>query len=64
MDNVLSYVPKKQRDAVRAELMAILYQKDREAAEQELAAFCEKFDSIYPTAIAHDGKEAKTLSDF
>ena len=52
MDNVLSYVPKKQRDSVRAELRAIYYQKDREAAEQEVAAFCEKFESIYPTAVA------------
>lgn len=52
MDNVLSYVPKKQRDPVRAELRAIFYQKGREAAEQEVAAFCEKFESIYPTAVA------------
>ena len=52
MDNVLSYVPKKQRDPVRAELRAIFYQKDREAADQEVAAFCEKFESTYPTAIA------------
>jgi transposase-like protein len=52
MDNVLSYVPKKQRDPVRAELRAIFYQKDREAAEQEIAAFCEKFEPIYPTAVA------------
>ena len=52
MDNVLSYVPKKQRDPVRAELRAIFYQKNREAADQEVAAFCEKFESIYPTAVA------------
>jgi len=52
MDNVLSYVPKKQRDPVRVELRAIFYQKNREAAEQELAAFCEKFESTYPTAVA------------
>jgi putative transposase len=52
MDNVLSYVPKKQRDSVRAELRAIFYQKDREAADQEVAAFCEKFEATYPTAIA------------
>jgi putative transposase len=51
MDNVLSYVPNKQRDPVRAELRAIFYQKDREAAEQEIAAFCAKFESIYPTAV-------------
>jgi transposase-like protein len=51
MDNVLSYVPKKQRDAVQAELRAIFYQKNREAADQEVAAFCAKFESIYPTAV-------------
>lgn len=51
MDNVLSYVPKKQRDAVRTELRAIFYQKDREAADQEVAAFCEKFEPTYPTAV-------------
>jgi len=51
MDNVLSYVPKKQRDAVRTELRAIFYQKDREAADQEVAAFCEKFEPTYPSAV-------------
>jgi transposase-like protein len=51
MDNVLSYVPKKQRDPVRLELRAIFYQKNREGAEQEVAAFCEKFESTYPTAV-------------
>lgn len=52
MDNVLSYVPNKQRDPVRLELRAIFYQENREAADQEVAAFCEKFESIYPTAVA------------
>ena len=50
--NVLSYVPKKQRDPVRLELKAIFYQKNRKAAEQEVAASCEKFEPIYPTAVA------------
>jgi putative transposase len=52
MDNVLSYVPRKQREPARLELRAIFYQKDREAADQEVAAFCEKFESVYPTAVA------------
>jgi putative transposase len=52
MDNVLSYLPKKQRDPVRLELRAIFYQENREAADQEVAAFCQKFESIYPTAVA------------
>jgi putative transposase len=51
MENVLSYVPKTRRDAVHAELRAIFYQKNREAADQEVAAFCEKFTPIYPTAV-------------
>lgn len=52
MDNVLGYVPKKQWDRVRPELKAIFYQKSREAADQEVAAFCEKFESDYPSAVA------------
>jgi transposase-like protein len=52
MENVLSYVPKTQRAPVRSELRAIFYQQNREAAEQEIAAFCEKFEPIYPTAVA------------
>jgi putative transposase len=52
MDNVLDYVPKTQRDPVRLELRAIFYQENREAADQEVAAFCEKFQPTYPTAVA------------
>lgn len=51
MDNVLSYIPEKQRDQVKPELRAIFYQETREKAEQELVAFCEKYESIYPNAI-------------
>jgi len=52
MENVLDYVPKTQRDQVRPELRAIFYQASREAADQEVAAFCEKFEPTYPTAVA------------
>ena len=52
MENLLSYVPEKQRDAVRTELRAIFYQRNRQAAEQEVAAFCAKFEQTYPTAVA------------
>jgi putative transposase len=52
MDNVLSYVPKKQWQQVRPELKAIFYQESREAADQEVAAFCEKYASVYPSAVA------------
>jgi transposase-like protein len=52
MENVLSYVPAKQHEQVRPELKAIFYQNDREAADQAVAAFVEKYRSVYPTAVA------------
>jgi putative transposase len=52
MDNVLSYVPSKQQDQLKPELKALFYQKDRQAADQAVAAFIEKYRSVYPTAIA------------
>jgi putative transposase len=52
MDNVLSYIPDKQRDQVEPELKAIFYQDSREQADQQVAAFIEKFTPIYPTAVA------------
>jgi putative transposase len=51
MDNVLSYIPHKQQDQVKAELRALFYQKDRQAADQAVAAFIEKYRSIYPSAV-------------
>ncbi len=51
MENVLSYVPLSQQEAVRKELRAIFYQSSREKADQEVLAFCEKYQSTYPTAI-------------
>jgi transposase-like protein len=52
MENVLSYVPTKQQDQVRPELKALFYQPSREAADQSVAAFIEKYHKIYPTAVA------------
>jgi putative transposase len=52
MDNVLSYVPNKQQEQVKSELKALFYQRDRQAADQAVAAFIEKYRSIYPSAIA------------
>jgi putative transposase len=52
MDNVLSYVPNKQRDQVRPELRVLFYQKDRASADQAVAAFIEKYQKLYPTAVA------------
>lgn len=51
MDNVLSYVPTKQQEQLKPELKALFYQKDRQAADQAVAAFIEKYEKIYPTAI-------------
>ncbi len=51
MDNVLSYVPTKQQELIKPELRAFFYQKDRQAADQAVAAFIEKYQKIYPSAI-------------
>jgi putative transposase len=51
MDNVLSYIPKKQYDQVKPELRAIFYQESRPKADQEVVAFCEKYEPTYPTAV-------------
>jgi putative transposase len=51
MDNVLGYIPKGQHEQVEPELKAIFYQGSREQADQEVAAFCEKFQALYPSAV-------------
>jgi putative transposase len=51
MNNVLGYIPKQHHDGVQPELKAIFYQESRTQADQLLAAFCAKYESIYPTAI-------------
>lgn len=51
MENVLSYVPAKQRDQVEPELKALFYQRGRTEADQAVAAFIEKYQAIYPTAV-------------
>jgi putative transposase len=51
MDNVLGYIPESQQAQVEPELKAIFYQESREKADQEVAAFCEKYAQTYPTAI-------------
>jgi putative transposase len=52
MENVLGYIPQSQQDALKPELRAIFYQESREKADQEVAAFCEKFAPLYPSAVA------------
>lgn len=51
MENVLGYIPTHQQDAVKPELKAIFYQASRREADIELAAFCDKYANIYPSAI-------------
>ena len=52
IQNVLGYVPNKQQKEVKPELKAIFYNESLEKAQQELAAFCAKYQSLYPNAIA------------
>lgn len=51
IENVLSYVPHKQRIQVEPELKAIFYQANREQADQAVIAFTEKYAALYPTAV-------------
>ncbi len=51
MENVLSYIPQKQRKQVEPELKAVFYQKSRQDADQAVAAFVQKYQRVYPTAI-------------
>lgn len=51
MDNVLGYIPENQHQQVEPELKAIFYQDSREKADQEVAAFCEKYRQTFPTAV-------------
>lgn len=52
IDNVLSYVPSRQHEQLRPELKALFYQKDRQSADQVVAAFIAKYQKLYPTAVA------------
>lgn len=52
IENVLSYVPKQQQKQVAPELKALFYQANRQEAEKAYAAFCAKYEAIYPTAVA------------
>ncbi|MCB0130589.1 MAG: IS256 family transposase [Caldilineaceae bacterium] len=52
INNVLGYIPKQQQTVVKPELKAIFYHDSLEKAQQELAAFCVKYESLYPSAVA------------
>src|SRR5260370_26715588 len=45
-------IPNKQQEQIKPELRTLFYQKDRQAADQAMAAFIEKYQNIYPSAIA------------
>jgi putative transposase len=67
MDNVLSYIPQKQRDAVEPELKAIFYQDRRAQAEHQWAAFCAQYEKVYGTAVdwlQRDREACLTFYDF
>ncbi|MGB8646226.1 MAG: IS256 family transposase [Anaerolineae bacterium] len=64
MENVLAYVPQKQRDAVEPELRAIFYQDTRTEAEQQFAAFCAKYEKTYPSAVECLQKDQATVLTF
>lgn len=67
INNVLGYVPKQQHEAIEPELKAIFYQESREQADQALAAFCEKYQKSYPTAIeclCRDSEACLTFYNF
>ena len=51
MENVLSHVPEKQRDAVEKDFKAIFYQPDRAKADQEAMIFRERYRPHFPEAI-------------
>jgi putative transposase len=64
MENVLGYIPEKQYDQVRPELKSIFYQENREKANQAMAAFCLKYEKIYPSAVEclkRDGEACLTF---
>lgn len=52
LKNVLGYIPKERHDQIEPELKAIFYQPSRAQADQQLVAFCEKYEKHYPTAVA------------
>lgn len=51
IENVLGYLPKSKRDEVLPHLRAIFYQSNRQAADQQLGAFCARYAALYPTAV-------------
>ncbi len=59
-----SLVPTRQQEQLKPELRALFYQKDRQAADQAVAAFIEKYENVYPTAIACLQRELEACLTF
>jgi len=51
IENVLSYIPLHQQAQVEAELKGLFYQDSRQEADEAWAAFCAKYEKVYPTAV-------------
>ena len=67
MKNVLGYIPKPQHKTVEPELKALFFQESRSAADQHLAAFCLKYETLYPSAVdclRRDGEACLTFYAF
>jgi putative transposase len=52
MENVLSHVPEKLQDEVEKDFKAIFYQENREQADQLAAVFRNRYENVYPEAVA------------
>lgn len=67
MENILAHVPDKQREPVQAAFKAIFYRDSRAQADQEAAAFRERYRELYPEAIAcmdRDWEACLTFYDY
>jgi transposase-like protein len=67
LENVLAHVPEKQRASVQAAFKAIFYRDHRDQANQEAAAFRERYRELYPEAIAcmdRDWEACLTFYDY
>jgi len=67
MENVLAYVPEKHHERVRPEWRAVFYQDHRAKADQEVAAFIARYETVYPSAVEclrRDLEACLTFYDF
>jgi transposase-like protein len=62
--NVLAHVPKGRRATVHADLKAIFYQADEAQARQVAAAFCDRYQAVYPEAVACLAKDLDVCLQF